>query len=197
MDRREMFVALTAECLQERFARDLTLIHTANKEHSSQLCSNLCEALLQIFEQAKSLQKLGQKGAIAYVCFSFLQSSVLLDQFALYIGAYDERFLLDSAEAAAEWDFSLLIQNIDTNFESVAQILRKTQTRVQEYEILELKRSYQTCYYPVVLEFLPTLLEECLKQLPLDTVQLCSEIIFTFGKYLEKQLPFYTWRQRK
>ena len=173
------------------------MIYAAYAKQSSQLCSSLCVALLQILKQVQSLQKLGQKGSIAYISFSLLQSNVLLDQFALHIDAYDERFLLDGSETAAEWDFSLLIQSIDTDFESVAQVLRKTQIRVQEYEILELKRSYQTCYYPVVLEFLPTLLDECLMQLPLDTIQLCPEIVFTFGKYLEKQLPFYTWRQRK
>lgn len=195
MDRRETLIGLATDCLQERFAEDLTLIYAASTECTPQLCNNLCEAMLQILRRVQLLQELGQKGAIAYVSFSLMQSNVLMDKFALHIGAYDERFLLDNNEASAEWDFSLLIQNADTNFESVAKIVRKTETRVQEYEILELKRSYQTCYYPVVLEFLPQFLDGCLKQIPLDTVHLCPEVIFTFGKYMEKQLPFYVWRQ--
>lgn len=197
MDRRETLTTLATECLQERFSKDLTLIYAAGAKHSSQLCGNLHAAMLQVLEQVQSLQKSGQKGAIAYISFSLLYSNVLLERFALYIDAYDERYLLDSGEASAEWNFSLLIQDVDMDFESVAQELRKSETRVQKYEILELKRSYQTCYYPVVLEFLPTLLDECLKELPIDTVQFCPEIVFTFGKYLEKQLPFYTWRQRE
>lgn len=197
MDRRETLTALATEYLQERFAQDLSLIHSAYSKSSPQLRNNLCNTMQQILQQVQSRQEMNQKGSIAYVSFSLMQSNVLMDTFALHVDAYDERFLLDSSEASAEWDFSLLMQNVDTNFEAVAQILRRTETRVQEYEVLELKRSYQTCYYPVVLEFLPSLLEECLKQLPLDTVLLRPEIIFTFGMYLEKQLPFYTWRQGK
>lgn len=197
MDRRETLTALATEYLQERFAQDLSLIHSAYSKSSPQLRNNLCNTMQQILQQVQLRQEMNQKGSIAYVSFSLMQSNVLMDTFALHVDAYDERFLLDSSEASAEWDFSLLMQNVDTNFEAVAQILRRTETRVQEYEVLELKRSYQTCYYPVVLEFLPSLLEECLKQLPLDTVLLRPEIIFTFGMYLEKQLPFYTWRQGK
>lgn len=194
MDRRETLVTLATEYLQERFEKDLTSICEASVKYHSQLCGNLFEALHQLFKQTQLSQDTGQKAAIAYISFSQLQSNVLLNKFAFHIAAYDERFYLDGSDASVEWDFSQLIQNVDTNFEPIARILRKTETRVQEYEILELKRSYQIFYYPVVLEFLPQFVQECLIQMPRDTAQFCQEVVFTFGKYMEKQMPFYIWR---
>lgn len=181
--------------MQQRFLTDLDQIVLCMKDNIELLSDGLLNALQEAVDEAACMQNAGKKGAIAYISFSLLQSNLLLEKFAFRIDVYDERFLIDDSEAASEWDFSLLLQNLDTNFDVIAFTLRQSVIRVQEYELWELKKAYQLNYYATATGLLQSLVPLCLDRLSLDGIDTMPEVQFTVGPYMEKQLSFYQWRR--
>ena len=190
MDRMEELASLVSEPLQQRFLIDLDQIVLYMKDNIQVLSADLTA-----IDQSICWQAANKKGAVAYISFSLLQSNVLLEKYAFRIDAYDDRFLVDDSEAASEWDFSVLLQNLDTNFDVIASTLRQSVIRVQEYELWELKKAYRLNYYATATGLLQSLLPLCLDTLSLDGIDVMPEVQFTVGPYMEKQMPFYQWRR--
>lgn len=195
MERMEELASLVSEPLQQRFLTDLDQIVRCMNDSIQLLSDGLFNALQSAVDEAACMQDAKKKGAMAYISFSLLQSNLLLEKYAFRIDVYDERFLIDDNEAASEWDFSLLLQNLDTNFDVIASTLRQSVIRVQEYELWELKKAYQLNYYATATGLLQSLVPLCLDRLSLDGIDAMPEVQFTVGPYMEKQLSFYQWRQ--
>ena len=195
MDRMEELASLVSEPLQQRFLTDLDQIVLYMKDNIQVLSAGLTSSLQTAIDQTTWWQTANKKGPVAYISFSLLQSNLLLEKYAFRIDAYDNRFLVDDSEAASEWDFSALLQNLNTNFDVIASTLRQSVIRVQEYELWELKKAYHLNYYATATGLLQGLLPLCLDALSLDGIDVMPEIQFTIGPYMEKQMPFYQWRR--
>lgn len=195
MDRMEELASLVSEPLQQRFLTDLDRIVLCMKDNVQVLNADLVRSMQKAFDAAVCWQTAAKKGPVAYISFSVMQSNLLLEKYAFQIDAYDERFLVDDNEAASEWDFSILLQNLDADFDVIAATLRQSVIRVQEYELWELKKAYHLNYYATATGLLQGLLPLCLDALSLDGIDVMPEIQFTIGPYMEKQMPFYQWRR--
>lgn len=195
MERLKQMAPLISNHLQQQFRNQLGQMLISIRDNYQVLCDSLLSALQQAFDMAGSLQASGEKGAIAYISFSLMQSNLLLCKHALQIDVYDERFLIDDHKAIAEWDFSILLPDIAQSFESISSILRHSMVRIQEYELMELQQAYQLNYYMVVLSVLKSFLLPCLDKLSLNKVNTLSEVQFTMGYYMERQTLFHQWRR--
>ncbi len=195
MDRMEELASLVSEPLQQRFLTDLDRIVLCMKDNAQVLNADLARSIQKAFDAAVCWQTAAKKRPVAYISFSVMQSNLLLEKYAFQIDAYDERFLVDDNEAASEWDFSILLQNLDTDFDVIAATLRQSVIRVQEYELWELKKAYHLNYYATATGLLQGLLPLCLDALSLDGIDVMPEIQFTIGPYMEKQMSFYQWRR--
>lgn len=195
MNRMEELATLVSEPLRQQFLMDLDQIALCMKDNIRVLTADLTSSLQKAIDEAACWQRAGKKRAIGYISFSLLQSNLLLEKYAFRIDAYDDRFLIDDNEAASEWEFSILLQNLDTNFDVIASTLRQSVIRVQEYELWELKKAYCLNYYATATGLLQSLLPLCLSELSLDEIGVMPEVQFTVGPYMEKQLPFYQWRR--
>jgi hypothetical protein len=191
----EELASLVSEPLQQRFLTDLDRIVLCMKDNVQVLNADLARSMQKAFDAAVYWQTAAKKGPVAYISFSVMQSNLLLEKYAFQIDAYDERFLVDDNEAASEWDFSILLQNLDADFDVIAATLRQSVIRVQEYELWELKKAYHLNYYATATGLLQGLLPLCLDALSLDGIDVMPEIQFTIGPYMEKQMPFYQWRR--
>jgi len=191
----EELASLVSEPLQQRFLTDLDRIVLCMKDNVQVLNADLARSMQKAFDAAVCWQTAAKKGPVAYISFSVMQSNLLLEKYAFQIDAYDERFLVDDNEAASEWDFSILLQNLDADFDVIAATLRQSVIRVQEYELWELKKAYHLNYYATATGLLQGLLPLCLDALSLDGIDVMPEIQFTIGPYMEKQMPFYQWRR--
>ena len=195
MDRMEELASLVSEPLQQRFLADLDQIVLCMKDNIQVLSADLTRSIQKAFDETVCWQTATKKGPVAYVSFSLLQSNLLLEKYAFRIDAYDNRFLVDDCEAASEWDFSALLQSLDTNFDVIASTLRQSVIRVQEYELWELKKACHLNYYATATGLLQGLLPLCLDALSLDGMGVMPEVQFTVGPYMEKQMPFFQWRR--
>lgn len=195
MDRMEELASLVSEPLQQRFLTDLDRIVLCMKDNVQVVNADLARSIQKAFDAAVCWQTAAKKGPVAYISFSVMQSNLLLEKYALRIDAYDDRFLVDDSEAASEWDFSALLQNLNTNFDVIVSTLRQSVIRVQEYELWELKKAYHLNYYATATGLLQGLLPLCLDALSLDGIDVMPEVHFTVGPYMEKQMPFFQWRR--
>ena len=161
MDRMEELASLVSEPLQQRFLTDLDRIVLCMKDNVQVLNADLARSMQEAFDAAVYWQTAAKKGPVAYISFSVMQSNLLLEKYAFQIDAYDERFLVDDNEAASEWDFSILLQNLDADFDVIAATLRQSVIRVQEYELWELKKAYHLNYYATATERLRGLFPLC------------------------------------
>ena len=195
MDRVKRMAELAGGTLEKRFTAELEQLVVTLEHNHQALAAQLRETLTGLFAQVHTLQAAGEKGILAYVSFSMLQSNLLLGKYAFQIDAYDERFFIDDAEASAEWDFSPLLQGVGQDFGSVRHMLRQSIPRVQEYELWELEQAYRVNYYAYSAQILQTMLPHALKGFtPVDAgVSAASPLLFTFGAYMEQQTPFFEW----
>ena len=188
MDRMEELASLVSEPLQQRFLADLDQLVLYMKDNIQVLSADLTRSLQTAIDQTTCWQTANKKGPVAYISFSLLQSNILLEKYAFWIDTYDDRFLIDDSEAASEWDFSMLLQNLDTNFDVIASTLRQSVIRVQEYELWELKKAYHLNYYATATRLLQGLLPLCLDALSLDGIDVMPEVQFTVGPVSDTDL---------
>lgn len=194
MKRMEQMASLAMDTLQKGFINEVKYILLSLEEGSQQIIDNISAAIEEALYKAVQWQKLEKKGPVAYISFSMLQSNLLLNRYALQVDAWDERFLIDDSEAASEWDFQAMFQEIKPDMEAVAAKVREQMTRVQKYELKELERAYILNYFVIALEVLRAAIPLCLHTMQKSPALLASEVQFTVGVYMEKQQSFYTWR---
>lgn len=195
MERMEQMASLAMDTLQKGFINEVKYILLSLEEGSQQIIDNISAAIEEALYKAAQWQKLEKKGPVAYISFSMLQSNLLLNRYALQVDAWDERFLIDDSEAASEWDFQAMFQEIKPDMEAVAAKVREQMTRVQKYELKELERAYILNYFVIALEVLRAAIpSSCLDVMQKSPALLAPEVQFTVGAYMEQQQPFYTWR---
>lgn len=192
--REEKLANLAGELLKDRFQRDMGVLSQEPDGAAQIIADNLVKAMKDALTQALALQAQEKKGPVAFMSFSFLHSDLLLERFSLRLDVYDERFLLDEAEASADWDFSPLLNNVGFDLEPVYAALRKSVVRVQDYELMELRRAYLFNFYVVAIDCLTHLLPVCVNALTGQDAGFSEEVQFTAGPYMEKQALIHTWR---
>lgn len=195
MDDRMKQVAVAArKAVREKAASEAHLILNAMKACEGQMVNSMVETLNTVFGKAADQQKNGEKGEISYISFSFLHSNLLINRYAIRVDAWDKRFYIDNNEASADWDFFILLQNVDFDFSSIEAAVRKNVIRVQAYELEEVKRVYNMHYYAIAMDYLCAMMPTCLKQVKITPTLVAPEISCTIGPYMEQQHIFYTWK---
>jgi len=194
MERMEQMASLAMDTLREGFIHEVKDILLSLEQGSQQMIDNISAAIEEALHKAAQRQQSGQKGPVAYISFSILQSNLLLNRYALQVDAWDERFLIDDNEAASEWDFQAIFQEIKPDMEAVAAKVREQMTRVQKYELKELERAYILNYFAIALDVLKATVPSYLHVIQKSPALLAPEVQFTVGAYMEQQQPFYIWR---
>ena len=194
MERVEQMASLAIDIMREGLVKDIKEIMSSLDQKNQQIADEITSAVEAAIQEAGYRQKAGEKGAVSYISFSFLQSNLLIDRFAFRVDAWDGRFMLDDSEAASEWDFRTLVSCSGPDMDAVAKKVRETMVRVQNYELRELERAYRVNYFALALEVLRAALPLSVDQAKQGSVELSPEIQFTVGPYMEKQQSIYTWR---
>lgn len=142
------------------------------------------------------MQGRGEKGKTAFITLSFLDSSVLTGMYDLRIDFYDDRFLVDIAEACAYFSYRHLMPIYQESVDVICQEAKKRFTRLMDYEKDALAWKYRdevlykmvmsTCslclLHPDMADFWPqlTVSENC---------------VFTFGRFLHGQQLYLRFSQ--
>lgn len=194
MDRMEQLASLAAETMRKNLIITANDIATALKGNDQQIIDSVVNAVQMALHEAVRWQKNGSKGPISYISFSFLQSNLLLNHYALRVDAWDERFMIDDMESAAEWDFHTIFPCVSPDINAVAEKVRETVIRVQEYELRELERAYCLIYFTIAMDILKAVLSNNVELWKDSPASLAPEVQFTLGAYMEPQQSIYIWR---
>ena len=195
MDDHMIQIAVAARAaVRKKAASEGHGILNAMKANKEQLVTSMVNALNTVLQKAEEHQKNGDKGALSFISFSFLHSNLLLNRYAIRVDAWDQRFYIDEKEASADWEFLPLLQNVDFDFSSIESAVRKAVTRVQDYELDEVKRVYAMHYYAIAMDYLRGMTPICLKQVECPAVRTAPEVFCTIGPYMERQPTFYIWK---
>ena len=194
MERMEQMASLAIDILREELVKDVKEIISSLEQKNQQITAEIASSVEAALREARNRQKAGEKGAVSYISFSFLQSSLLLDRLAFRVDSWDERFMLDDSEASSEWDFRTLVSCGGPDMNAVAKKVRETMIRVRDYELKELERAYRVNYFALAVEVLRAALPFSVDQVKGSSAELSPEVQFTVGPYMEQQQPIYIWR---
>lgn len=174
--------------LEKRF------ILEAMKTYQGQLKSSMAETLNTVFHAAANQQSSGSKGEISYICFSFQKDNLPLNRYAIRVDIRDSRFYRDPYEAFADWDFSILLCNVDSDFSSIESAVQKSVAQVQAHELEEVRQVYMMHHYAMAMDYLRKIVPACLKQVKIAPALAASEVKCTIGPYMGQQHVFHIWK---
>ena len=195
-NRMEQLAAAVLPMVQECVAARERQIIEQLREKADEIMQSLTAALERNFMQAAKLQKAEKMQPLAYLCFAILQSDILLDRHTLQLDAYDTMLYLDKCEVSTDWEIEWLFPCFAEDCTRIEQHLKRTLTRVQAYELKEVRRAYSMNYYATAALVLPKLLPAVMEKADLHEVQLQDEVQITIGMYMEQQQSLYTWRKQ-
>lgn len=193
------------EQLTEAVKKDIVALFIANSERMLRdmpqqiegICKDLSDALYEVLGNALVLQQNNMIGAIKYITFSIMQSDVLLRERKIQINVYDEQFYLSEVQAVSNWKCGVFFRHLDEGFSEVENILKKTFTRVQKYELKQIRQAHETLYYLFAIGILRILLPVTLVQIHIDDLSLSPAVLVTTGLYMEKQINVFTWENKE
>lgn len=194
MDRMKQVAIAAREPVRRKADLEKRFILEAMKTYQGQLKNGMVETLNTVFYAAANQQSSGSKGEIFYICFSFQKDNLPLNRYAIRADARDSRFYRDLHEASADWDFSILLHNIDSDFSSIESAVRKSVAQVQAHELEEVRQVYMMHHYAMAMDYLREIVPACLKQVQVAPALTAPAVKCTIGPYMGQQHAFHTWR---
>lgn len=194
MERMKQVAIAARETVRRKADLEKRFILEAMKTYQGHLKSGMVETLNTVFCAAATQQSSGGKREISYICFSFQKDNLPLNRYAIRVDARDNRFYYDLLEATADWDFSLLLRNVDLDFSTIESAVRKSVAQVQPHELEEVRQVYMMHHYAMAMDYLRKIVPTCLKQVQITSILTAPEVKCTIGPYMEQQHIFYTWK---
>lgn len=145
----------------------------------------------RLFHCAAAAQQRGEKGAIAWVCVSYLRSSLLTKTNDLRIDAYDSDFYLDVRETAAYWSGDFVYRQLEPDIAYFIKAAREHLIRVSTGEIKFFMTDYFCHYADFLQSYCRRHLPEAMALESYRRMEKTAAIKFTFGEYLEKTKVIY------
>lgn len=89
--------------LQQKSKELITSLDNYVKSHFEKLVEQFVNFFSTYCEKIYQMQQQGEKGAIAYIHFSVLQTNILLKKHVLRADAYDEKWYMDAVECSSSY----------------------------------------------------------------------------------------------
>lgn len=185
MERQEKMMEAMAQILPVQFDKSCEKI-TANCEaHSQEMVSELLTAIKQVMERTAALQKLGEKGKLRYLMFSYLHSGMFLGRDIIRVDAMDQGFYSDPAESAAYLNLNGIYGCFEEDITEIEKEMSKVFPRIQEYEVDLIRYEYEIYYHQTAREFLKVMLAELDEETLLAGIEREDKVQILFGEYMD------------
>ena len=187
-NRTEEIWATLASVIAERKERDWVQAIPVTESCKDVLLSQLSAALLSCNKQVLEWQRKGEKGDTAFIALSFLNSSVLTGEYDLRIDFYDDRFLVDTADAYAYFSYKHLMPIYQESAEAICQEADNQFVRLMDYEQDALNWKYKD---EVLIPLIKSVCSYSLLHPDMADVwpqlSLTANCVLTFGGFLHDQ----------
>lgn len=179
-------IEITDKFLPKRFEENLAEIKDNYKKNTMIYAKGYLDCLKDVFTKTKKLQEKGKKGKTAYISFSLLYSSTLLNKNGLRIDIYDKDFYLDKQEVCTFWEPLEIFKYVEEDMKYVEQYLGSSYVPINTHERVELYNSYLINYYQVTIQVLLELVKSVEKMNSFHEMQNEREVKITLGEYMDK-----------
>lgn len=126
------------------------------------------------------------RGVIESVYLYRLMTSSCTESYESLLGMADASLYLDAEKTEIYWFPAMIYRNIEKDMEEVGAFLRKRFIRVEEYELLRLKRELLKDDWKLLQEMFPLLVEESADILSGSGLPLASSLQIISGDYMDK-----------
>ena len=157
------------------------------KDGETEILTGLEEKLQVVFQKAQQMQKADRKGKICTMGISYLQSSVLTENYELRIDLYDKEFYLDSAECCTYWKPEFVTGYLLQDVEYLKKEIRFKIPQIKTYELQQFIDGYLLNYMYLLAQFFQQILPQVLDKTKTLFQEVAEEnMSVTFGEYMGK-----------
>lgn len=140
------------DLVQQRLKEVRAKVAMDREAHSEAWGDALRSVLEQALEKGAALQVAGSKRAIAYLCISFLRTSLVRGKFELRVDLYDEDMYLDEAECAVYWNAAALYPYFEADVAYFTDCARQGLVRLLAAELDGFRLEYGDAYFELLGE---------------------------------------------
>lgn len=177
-------IEVTSDYTIEQLIKNTKLIKEEYKKNQINIVTDFVKIMNEVFERTCRLQEKGIKGKVSVIYFSFLYSNVLLNKKAFRIDIFDQGIFLDDIEVSSEWSYDFIFKYTENDMKKIKNIISSNYIKVKNYELWELKNSYEYNYY-IAAESILTELSSCIDKLnSYKKMKKNKEVSVMIGEYM-------------
>jgi len=193
MEKRQKNIFETGEIiLAERLSKNITAIQEDFQENMEKYYGGFLRTIQNLLEQVEKVQERNDKGALCYICISYLQSSLYTGSYQLRIDAYDEKFYADLAETCVYWSPDFIFKYMNDDIDYFRESIGNHVVRVKTFEVMDFAGKYIMNYYRIVQQFVADLMIVIMEELD---IQNRENVEITFGGYMDQSIDLLKERQ--
>ena len=145
-ERQQQIMEIGKGMMEPIFMGQLPELMKNYKDGETEILTGLEEKLQVVFQKAQQMQKADRKGKICTMGISYLQSSVLTENYELRIDLYDKEFYLDSAECCTYWKPEFVTGYLLQDVEYFKKEIRFKIPQIKTYELQQFIDGYLLNY---------------------------------------------------
>lgn len=186
----EIFIFLQSH-MEECFQKSCELIQSEIEIHGKEIWKELKAAIDKVLQSSVNAQNRQQKGALQYLVFSFLKSSIYLKKMVFYIECPDDRFYLNGQEAATLFSITFLEDKYRNDIAYLHHKTKEKFIRLKEHELLSVNEQYAAYYYAIAYRMIENLTGLIMKEIVKSNVRITDKFKILYGEYMDSVAVIY------
>lgn len=190
-ERKEEILIFLQPHMEECFQKSCELIQSEIETHGNEIWKELKTSIDKVLLLSSDAQEKQQKGAIQYLVFNYLKSSIYLDKMVFYIECLDDRFYLDGQEAATLFDITFLEDKYRNDIAYLHHKTKEKFIRLKEHELLSVNEQYAAYYYAIAYRMIENLTELIMQEIAGSNVRIADKFKILYGEYMDSATVIY------
>jgi len=160
------------------------------------IVEGLAAAISRICYKAYELQQTGNKGSAAYVCISFLRTSLLEGNWQYRLDLYDEKLYVDSIECTDTWELEFVWKHLKQRMSELRETIRHSiyANKVRFCHLNQIKLHMAEKYQLAAILLTKRLISEAIERLEDANISKAPVLTILMGEYRDHSVPLYEIR---
>lgn len=196
-NRRTAIIQYLQNCMEEYFNNSCRQFQTDVETHGSEIWNELRCVIDEVLKSVLKVQDKNQKGAIQYIAFSFLRSSLYQNNLEFNIEALDDNFYLDNRETAGSYHPAFLQERYSDDLCRLNKEVSRKFVRLQSHELFWIKERYTHYYEAVVYRMIENLAGLIMRKVEESSVSVTDDFKIIYGEFMDKAVVLYTKEKKE
>ena len=196
-NRRTAITDYLQNSMEEYFYAFCQLFQSYIETHGSEIWNDLKRVIDEVLKSVLELQDKKQKGAIQYLAFSFMKSSLYQDGLEFRIEAFDDSFYLDNRETVGSYHPAFLQERYSDDLCRLNKEVSRKFVRLQSHELFWIKERYTHYYEAVVYRMIENLAGLIMRKVEESSVSVTDDFKIIYGEFMDKAVVLYTKEKKE